>query len=169
MATGTLDPRFSAPAAEPSAWKDVEAVLAGAGTYWLTTVRADGRPHVTPLIAVWYDGRLHFATGEGEQKFRNLAAHRQVVLTTGNNALATGLDVVVEGEAVRISEQPRLAELAAAWVAKYGEDWRFEVHDGGFWTAGGGSAAVFGVVADKVLAFRKEGAYAQTVWRPLAH
>ena len=45
MAIGTLDPRFSDPAARPSAWEDVDAVLAAAGTYWLTTVRADGRPH----------------------------------------------------------------------------------------------------------------------------
>ncbi|MDX6355273.1 MAG: hypothetical protein QOF98_2176 [Streptomyces sp.] len=168
MATGTLDPRFSEPAAEPSAWKDVEAVLADAGTYWLTTVRADGRPHVTPLIAVWHDGAAHFATGEGEQKFRNLAAHPQVVLTTGSNTLKSGLDVVLEGEAVRIREQARLEALAAAWVEKYGEEWRFDVRDGDFWNAGSGKAAVFGVTPTKVLAFRKEGTYAQTAWRPTA-
>jgi len=169
MATGTLDPRFSDPAAEPSAWRDVESVLADAGVYWLTTVRADGRPHVTPLIAVWYDGALHFATGQGEQKFHNLTANPRVVLTTGSNALKSGLDVVAEGEAVRIREQPRLAALAAAWVDKYGEEWRFAVRDGDFWNEGAGSAAVFAVAPAKVLAFRKEGTYAQTSWRPSEH
>jgi nitroimidazol reductase NimA-like FMN-containing flavoprotein (pyridoxamine 5'-phosphate oxidase superfamily) len=164
MAIGTLDPRFSDPAARPSAWEDVDAVLAAAGTYWLTTVRADGRPHVTPLIAVWYEDRLYFTTGATEQKARNLAANPQVVLTTGGNDLKSGLDVVAEGEAVRVREPERLERLAAAWVKKYGEDWRFEVRDGDFWHEGG-AAGVYEVAPAKLLAFRKEGTYAQTRWR----
>ena len=48
----------------------------GAELYWITTVRADGRPHVTPLIGVWFDGAMHFTTGLEEQKARNLAANR---------------------------------------------------------------------------------------------
>ncbi|WP_405577478.1 pyridoxamine 5'-phosphate oxidase family protein [Streptomyces sp. NBC_01190] len=166
MATGTLDPRFSEPQARPSSWQEVDAVLAAAGTYWLTTVRRDGRPHVTPLIAVWHDECLYFTTGEGEQKARNLTARHQVALTTGSNALKEGLDVVVEGEAVRVREQRRLELLAAAWVGKYGEEWRFEVRDGAFRHQGGGAASVFEVAPTKVLAFRKGGTYAQTSWRP---
>ena len=42
----------------------------------LSTVRADGRPHVTPLVAVWLDGALYFCTGEGEQKERNIRRNR---------------------------------------------------------------------------------------------
>jgi hypothetical protein len=34
-------------------------------------VRADGRPHVTPLISVLVDGALHFCTGATEQKAKN--------------------------------------------------------------------------------------------------
>ncbi len=30
-----------------------------------STVRPDGRPHVTPLLAVWADDALHFCTGPG--------------------------------------------------------------------------------------------------------
>jgi nitroimidazol reductase NimA-like FMN-containing flavoprotein (pyridoxamine 5'-phosphate oxidase superfamily) len=165
MANGTLDSRFSAPAAEPSGWAEVDAVLAAAGTYWLTTVRADGRPHVTPLIAVWHEQRLFFTTGDGEQKARNLAVNPQVAVTTGNNGLKEGLDVVVEGAAVRVRARERLAVLADAWVRKYGEEWRFEVRDGDFWHPGGGAAGVYEVAPAKVLAFRKEGTYAQTRWR----
>ena len=51
---------------------DVAHVLERAELYWLTTVRADGRPHVTPLIAVTADGAVHFCTGLREQKARNL-------------------------------------------------------------------------------------------------
>ena len=46
--------------------------------------RGDGRPHVTPLPAVWSDGALHFCTGPTEQKGVNLAANPACVLTTGN-------------------------------------------------------------------------------------
>jgi PPOX class probable F420-dependent enzyme len=163
--TGVLDARFSEPGAEPSSWEEVRGLLAEAGTYWLTTVRADGRPHVTPLIGVWQGDALYFSTGEGEQKSRNLAAHPQVALTTGNNALREGVDVVVEGAAVRVGDTPKLERLAAGWVEKYGEDWRFEVRDGGFRHEGGGPAAVYEVAPTTVFAFRKGGTYAQTRWR----
>lgn len=39
---GTLDPRYSDPAAEASSWQEAREVLEGAGTYWLTTVRGEG-------------------------------------------------------------------------------------------------------------------------------
>ncbi|BBB01556.1 hypothetical protein RVR_9032 [Actinacidiphila reveromycinica] len=168
--TGVLDRRFSEPTAEPSTWAQVREVLAGAGTYWLTTVRADGRPHLTPLIAVWHREALYFCTGEGEQKARNLAAHAQVVLATGGSSLDDGLDVAVEGTAVRVTGRPRVAELAAAWREKYGEEWRFEALEDGFRHPGPDGAAhgpvlVFEVAPTAVFAFRKGGTYAQTRFR----
>jgi len=33
-------------------WPEAREHLEMAELYWLTTVRGDGRPHVTPLIAV---------------------------------------------------------------------------------------------------------------------
>lgn len=163
--TGTVDRRFSDPEAEPTGWQEAQDLLTDAGTYWLTTVRADGRPHVTPLIAVWQDGALHFCTGEGEQKARNLAANAHVVLTTGGSALDEGVDMVVEGPARRVTDPIRLAPLAEAWAAKYGEVWRFEVREDSFWHEGGGLASVFAVAPTTVFAFRKGGTYAQTRWR----
>src|SRR5688500_13403751 len=88
--TTEIDRRFSDPDAEPTPWRDVLHVLEHAELYWLTTVRSDGRPHVTPLIGVAQDGAMHFCTGLGEQKARNLEHNRQVALTTGNNAWAQG-------------------------------------------------------------------------------
>ena len=58
-----LDPRFSSDGAQPTAWAGANDELATAAVYWLSTVRADGRPHVTPLIAVWQDQALYFCTG----------------------------------------------------------------------------------------------------------
>ena len=50
--TAEIDSRFSDPEADPTPWSDALHVLEHAELYWLTTVRTDGRPHVTPLIAV---------------------------------------------------------------------------------------------------------------------
>ena len=72
---------------------------ADAQLFWVTTVRPDGRPHSTPLVAVWLDDALHFCTGPTEQKAHNLVANPHVLLTTGDNGWKGGLDVVVEGPA----------------------------------------------------------------------
>src|SRR3954467_13153380 len=103
--TTAIDSRFSQPDAAATPWTEAAAVLADAELYWLTTVRADGRPHVTPLIGVAEDEVVHFCTGLREQKARNLEQNTNVALTTGNNAWARGLDVVVEGTAVRVVDQ----------------------------------------------------------------
>ena len=77
---------------------------------------------MTPLIGVLQDEAVHFCTGLREQKARNLEGHRQVALTTGNNAWAQGLDVVVEGTATRVTERAALQRLADAYEAKYGSE-----------------------------------------------
>jgi hypothetical protein len=159
---GELDGRFSDPGAIPTPWEEIRRALEDAELYWLTTVRADGRPHVTPLIAVWQDGAVHFCTGLREQKARNLGHNPQVAVTTGSNAWAQGLDVVVEGAATRVTEAGDLQRLADAYEAKYGSDWHFDVGDGVF-GAGEDAAAVFRIEPAKVLAFAKHP-HAQTTF-----
>ncbi len=48
-----LDARFSSNDATPTGWEEARGQLEDAQVYWLSTVRPDGRPHVTPLLAVW--------------------------------------------------------------------------------------------------------------------
>ena len=139
-------------------------VLEIAELFWISTVRDDGRPHVTPLPAVWYDGRLHFCTGPAEQKAVNLARNPHVALTTGTNRWKEGLDLVVEGTAVQVSDDARLRTLADLWRSKYHGDWDFTVEHGAFHHGDGGSAVVFEVAPTKVLAFAK-GRFAQTRYR----
>ncbi len=158
-----LDSRFSDPAAGPTPWADAARVLERAELYWLTTVRADGRPHVTPLIGVAEDEAVHFCTGLREQKARNLEGRSEVALTTGNNTWAEGLDVVVEGTAGRVTDRDALQRLADAYEAKYGSVWHFDVGDGVFGT-GEDAAAVFRIEPEKVIAFAKEP-HAQTTYR----
>lgn len=119
----TVDARFSVVGAPAVPWSEARQVLEEAGTYWLTTVRPDGRPHVTTLIAMWHDEALYFSTGPAEQKAKNLGENPQCILTTGCNRLDSGLDVVVEGVAVGVTDEAILRPLAEAWQAKYGSDW----------------------------------------------
>ncbi len=158
------DTRFGQPDAPPTPWADAVRVLEAAELFWISSVRDDGRPHVTPLPAVWYDSGLHFCTGPAEQKAVNIARNPRVALTTGCNLWKEGLDLVVEGRAVRVTDGTRLRALADLWRTKYDGDWDFSVENGMFRHADGGAAVVFGVAPVKVLAFAK-GRFAQTRYR----
>ena len=122
-----LDTRFSDPDAVATGWEETRDVLEQAELFWISTVRADGRPHVTPLVAVWLEDALHFATGPGEQKAVNLRSNRHVILTTGCNTWEEGLDVVVEGEAVQVTDEGVLERLAEAWATKWDGRWQYDV------------------------------------------
>jgi nitroimidazol reductase NimA-like FMN-containing flavoprotein (pyridoxamine 5'-phosphate oxidase superfamily) len=160
--TTELDTRFSHPDAVATDWEETRRVLEGAQLFWISTVRVDGRPHVTPLVAVWLDDRLHFATGEDEQKAVNLRTNQNVILTSGCSEWERGLDVVVEGEAVRVTGERVLHQLAEAWAKKWDGSWNYEVHEGGFRHEGSSSPVfVFAVKPVKVFAFAK-GTFAQT-------
>ena len=160
-----LDERFSEPGTQATDWGRTREALEQAELFWLTTVRADGRPHVTPLVAAWSQERLYFCTGPEEQKARNLQHNAHVVLTTGCNDWRSGLDVMVEGEAVRVTDEAELRRLADAWTGKWDGRWRFEAREEGFVHEGGeGRALVFAVAPDKVLAFGK-GEFTHTTHR----
>ena len=117
---------------------------------------------MTPLVAVWLDDAIHFCTGPDEQKAVNLRSNRNVILTTGCNEWERGLDVVVEGEAVHVTDERVLERLAEAWTRKWDGRWQFEVRDGSFRHEDGrGEALVFGVKPARVFAFAK-GTFGQT-------
>ncbi|MGQ0803769.1 MAG: pyridoxamine 5'-phosphate oxidase family protein [Actinomycetota bacterium] len=161
-----LDARFSSENATPTDWSEARRQLENAEVYWLSTVRADGRPHVTTLLAVWVDGALYFCTGPGEQKAKNIDGNPHCILTTGRNTLGEGVDIVVEGDAVRVTDDARLHRLADAWEAKYGREWRFEVRDGAFTQEEiPDGALVYEVAPAKAFGFAKGDEFSQTRWR----
>jgi hypothetical protein len=159
--TAELDPRYSAPGAVATGWQQARARLDQAELCWLSTVRPDGRPHVTPLLLVLLDDALFFCTGPDERKARNLAGNPHCVVTAGSDELGRGLDVVVEGPAEPVGDEALLIRVAAGYLAKYGEEWRFEVADGGFRHADGGQAVVFRIAPGTAFAFGK-GDFSQT-------
>ena len=159
---------FSQPDAKPTPWSAGLKEIVAADTFWLSTVRRDGRPHVTPLIAVCHDEAIWFSTGAEERKAENLAANPFCILTTGCSDLANGaLDVVLEGKAEQVTADAELEPVAGAFAAKYGtKTWAYTVRDGGFvHQASGGHAIVFRVRPRRGLGFRKGDSFSQTTWR----
>ncbi|MEA2347323.1 MAG: hypothetical protein QOG62_1110 [Thermoleophilaceae bacterium] len=159
---------YSHPEARPTPWEVGREQVAGADTFWISTVRPDGRPHVTPLIAVWHDEALWFTTGPEERKARNLALNAACILTTGRSDLRDGgLDVVLEGPAEQVTDDADLQPVADAFATKYGTDiWHFVVRDGAFAHHDtGGRALVFRLQPVRGLGFCKGAISSQTTWR----
>jgi len=111
--TAELNEGFSEPGAAATPWAEVAEALSESEMFWLSTMRRDGRPHSTPLPAIWLDGTLYFCAGSHEQKTKNLEANPRCVLAAGANQFRSGLDVVVEGTAVRETGPAQLQRLAA--------------------------------------------------------
>jgi PPOX class probable F420-dependent enzyme len=98
-------------------WSEVGERMEQSRSYWVCSVRPDGRPHAMPVWAVWIDETLWFSTGQESVKARNLAANPAVVvhLESGDDA------VIFEGTAERVAEPDRalFKRIAEAYDAKY--------------------------------------------------
>jgi Pyridoxamine 5'-phosphate oxidase len=156
---------FSSPNAVPIEWSLGRRALASAELYWLSTVRPDGCPHVTPLLGVWLDGAMHFCTGPNERKSKNLAENQHCVLTTGQNTL-DGLDLVLEGIAEIVGNQAQLEHVASTYESKCGPHFS-SPH--GTWSGLADAirradVPVYRVAPVTVFGFGKGGIYSQTRW-----
>jgi nitroimidazol reductase NimA-like FMN-containing flavoprotein (pyridoxamine 5'-phosphate oxidase superfamily) len=160
----TIDPlHSSSPDNVATPWEETRRVLETAEVFWLATVRADGRPHVTPVSALWLDGALYFQTGGTAQKTKHLRGNPHVVLTTGCNHLATGFDVVVEGDAVPFTDVAVLERLNQMWSTLWGEDWPIEFRNGVFYEEQSGEPLlVFAVTPTKIFAYTRGDEWSQT-------
>jgi hypothetical protein len=96
-------------------------------TWFLGTVRPDGRPHAAGVGAAWVDGDLHFVSGPRTQKSKDIAATPACTISVSLD----GIDLVFEGEASRITDAATL-QAVAAWYRSGG--WPVEV-DGEAFTA----------------------------------
>ncbi|KDN16461.1 pyridoxamine 5'-phosphate oxidase family protein [Amycolatopsis rifamycinica] len=94
-------------------------------TFFVGTVRPDGRPHAAGVGAIWVDDALHFVSGPGTRRARNLAANPACTVSVR----LRGLDVTMEGEAHRVAE-PEVLDRVAAVYREGG--WPATVQDGGF-------------------------------------
>jgi hypothetical protein len=146
---------LAADGATVTPWAEARRRLDEAETYWLATVRPDGRPHVRPVLGVWLDSALYFSTSETSRKGKNLAHNSRCVLAVGSLALPA-LDLVVEGDAAKVSDEAKLHRVADAYAAKY--EWHVAVRGGALYgdgapTAGPPPYAVFEVPATVIFGF----------------
>ena len=161
-----LDPPFSSGDAAPVDWTVARDQLRDAMSYQLTTVRADGRPHQTTIAGVWVDDVFSFTTSAGEQKAHNLAQGNHHVIVTAGNSGWNGMDVILEGEAVEVSDPDRLGALADAFRTKYDDLFGYRLEDGRFVADGGvGDLLVYDVMARKAFGFTKGDTFSQTRWQ----
>jgi general stress protein 26 len=157
---------FSAPGASATPWEATEWALRRIQKFQLCTVRRDGRPHVTPLLAIWAFGAMWFTTGDSEQKARNLGADQHCALAAGTGTL-TGTDYVVEGTASLVTDQTTRETVATAFEQAYG--WQFSREDGTWYQLGeavrAGNVQLYRVQPDKAFAFAVGGESSQTRYR----
>ena len=93
-------------------------------TYWIATVRQDGRPHVMPIIASWIDGALYFISGDATRKARNLASDSRCVITSSTTTLPS-LDIIIEGNAGAVTDGAGLRRVIDAFRTKL--EWPLEL------------------------------------------
>lgn len=79
--------------------------------FFLNTVSQDGRPHSVGIGAIWFDDTLYFVSGPRTRKSRNLAANPACTVSVRLH----GLDLVLEGDARRVTDSSTLDRVAARY------------------------------------------------------
>lgn len=144
-----------------TSWSEARECLKEAEVYWLSTVRPDGRPHAMPLLAMWIDGALYFCTSGSARKAKNLAKNPHCVITLGG----PDLDLSVEGEARRVTDEATLRRVVKGYADKFG--WQATIVDGAIDADGIGEPpyTVFEMTPTKVIGLGKESGFSATRWR----
>ena len=97
-------------------WRWAELQITDSRNYWIGTVWPDGRPHLTPVWAVWLDEAVWFSCGLRARKLRNLRATPYVTVSTQDPESP----VVIDGLAEVIRDFPAISGFLNASTAKYG-------------------------------------------------
>jgi hypothetical protein len=93
-------------------------------TCWLATINRDGSPHVAGIGALWVDDAFWFETGAGTRKGKNLDRDPRCTLSVATH----DFDLVVEGEARKITDPSTVSAMAERWAA---EGWPVRVDNTG--------------------------------------
>ena len=93
------------------------SALDRANNVWLATVRADGRPHLTPIWFVYLDDRFWLCCNANSIKSSNVHVNPKVALSLED----ANHPVVAEGTVV-VHEREYPESVAHAFMAKFGWD-----------------------------------------------
>ena len=94
-------------------------------TSFLATTRPDGRPHMAAVGALWDNGKVYFVSGAGTRKSKNVVQKPECAIAMS----LTGIDLVIEGVAERVTDDEMLRRLAKRYVD---QGWPATVKDGAF-------------------------------------
>lgn len=159
--------KLSSPSGTPLTaltWADARTRLTDSDDYLLATSGADGRVHTVPVLAVWLEGAVCFATRRETRKARVLAENDNCAITAPGH----DVDLVVEGTANLVRDAARLQRVADLFPTKY-PWWHPFVREGEFHDPADTSLSdpqhVFAIVPVVVFAFGKEEGFSATRWR----
>ncbi|MBT8208747.1 MAG: pyridoxamine 5'-phosphate oxidase [Acidimicrobiia bacterium] len=95
-------------------WEQVRAAIDGTKTYWISTVRADGEPHLIPNWGGWDGSKLHIEGGDDTLWARNLAHNGAVRVGADNDSI----QVIIHGTALN-GHAEAFDVVAANYASKY--------------------------------------------------
>jgi F420H(2)-dependent biliverdin reductase len=81
---------------------------------WFSSVRPNGRPHLTPVWFVWHSGKFYCGIDPHSVKSQNIHHNPHVVL-----ALEDGTSPVICEGTVQVVQPPFSEDLLAAFFKKY--------------------------------------------------
>lgn len=100
-------------------WEFVEEHVTKDRSYWITTIRPDGSPHVRPTWGVWVGGTFYCGGGQQTRWVRNLATNSDIVVHREDAEVV----VVIEGVAERVdhetSDSALIERVDSAYEEKY--------------------------------------------------
>jgi len=117
-----------------------------------------------PLGVLWIDGAFYFNSGAGTRKAKNLAQNPHCVLAVATHEF----DLVVEGEAIKVSDEAKLKRVVEAYRA---QGWQPTVRDGALYaeysapSAGPPPWDVYEVTPETIFALGTAEPYGATRWR----
>lgn len=154
-------------ATSPFEWSAVQQAFRAADhEFWLTTVNADGRPHMVPVFAAWADSSFFVATKATARKTHDLQGDGRCVVATNIG----DAHVVVEASARRVHDPASMHRASVAFAEIY--DWPTTVVgdeiDAPYAasTSGGPPFQIWELVPVKAFGFPTDGeSAAPTRWR----
>jgi pyridoxamine 5'-phosphate oxidase-like protein len=103
---------------KPLAWSRAKRLLTASSrskahlTYWLATRGREG-PNIAGVGAIWADDQIYFVSGPRTRKSRNLAREPRCAIAVSLRRF----DLVLEGTARRVTDQPTLRRIVRRYVA----------------------------------------------------
>lgn len=146
-------------------WSDAKAQFDKSDKYWLTTINPKGKPHVRPIFCVWLEDSIYFTSSPDAQKGKNIEVNSHCSICAAGKTL----DVIIEGEVQRVTDQAALEKVRQLYKDKY--DWPITVEGDAYTapyaapSAGKPPYALYQITLTKAFGFGNDEIYGATRWQ----